>query len=453
IGVFGDGRNWIYGNRIGTNVAGDEVYPTNEQMTFGVILFGGSGNIVGTNGDGHNDAAEGNIISGQISSGVLLQVGTSNNVIAGNRIGTTADGNTALGNGRFGVFFLGAGTGNRVGTDSNDTSDVDEANVLSGNLEGGVFIDSSANLVAGNWIGTNIGGTVPLGNGIGVNIQGGSQNLIGGSTLSAGNVIAFNTIGGVLVSGGTENAVLGNSVFDNTGLGLNLADANDPISGVTPNDAGDGDAGSNNLQNYGVLSSATLDSGVTTVTGTLDSTPNATHSLEFFDNSDCDVTGHGEGRTPLGRYTVLTDANGHVDFQVPLFGSLAIGQFVTSTVTDSQGSTSEFSACVAVTGDNAIRWIATESGSWSNPANWENGQIPGPMDHAVIDVLAADITVTVPAGSFAVASLISREALVVDDSTLELGADSEITALQITGGGTIRILTGILSVGQGSSDG
>src|SRR5262249_58750237 len=114
IGSGSDG-NVIQGNYLGTNLAGDAVFPADQQASYGVVVFGGAGNVIGTDGDGINDDHEGNVISGLNTAGILLKNGAANNVIAGNYIGTNVTGDAALGNGRFGVF-LAAGPGNRIGT-------------------------------------------------------------------------------------------------------------------------------------------------------------------------------------------------------------------------------------------------------------------------------------------------------------------------------------------------
>jgi parallel beta-helix repeat protein len=97
---------------------------------------------------------------------------------------------------------------------------------------------------------------------------------VGGTAPGAGNVIAFNGGLGVYLRAGTGNALLGNSLFDNAGLGIDL--------GVTSNNANDGgtrndaDVGPNNFQNYPVIASAERSASGTTVRGTLNSTANAT---------------------------------------------------------------------------------------------------------------------------------------------------------------------------------
>ena len=84
----------------------------------------------------------------------------------------------------------------------------------------------------GNYIGTDKTGALRLGNGnAGVNIfNGASNNTIGGTT-AGGNVIAFNSLQGVVVTGATSTGnIRGNAIFSNAGLGIDLGD-----DGVTPN--------------------------------------------------------------------------------------------------------------------------------------------------------------------------------------------------------------------------
>ena len=251
-----NGGNVIQGDYFGTNLAGNAVFPLAQQMSYGVVVFGSNGNIIGTDGDGVNDAAEGNVLSGQNTAGILLELGQpgqapSNNVIAGNRIGTSADGNTALGNGRIGVFDLSAGAGNRIGTNSDGVSDAAERNIISGNTEDGIFINSDGFVIAGNSIGTNAAGTAALPNGGGIRISAGNNNRVGGTAAGAGNVIADSTFTGVTIdSNGTGNSVLGNSIYGNGSIGIDLAASTDGGNRVTPNDPLDADTGSNNLQNY-----------------------------------------------------------------------------------------------------------------------------------------------------------------------------------------------------------
>ena len=79
-----------------------------------------------------------------------------------------------------------------------------------------------------------------------------SNNTIGG-TIRAGNTIAFNAGTGITVASGTDNTILGNSIFSNTGTDLDLGG-----DGVTFNHVGVV-PGPNNYQNYPVLSLATSD--------------------------------------------------------------------------------------------------------------------------------------------------------------------------------------------------
>jgi hypothetical protein len=144
---------------------------------------------------------------------------------------------------------------------------------------------------------------------------------------------------------GTGNSILSNSIHSNgttvKHLGIDLgADLN--TDGVTPNDAGDGDTGANNLQNFPVITMAVSTAGTTNVQGTLNSTPDQTFNLQFFSNQTCDAAGNGEGQTFLGSTSVTTDANGNASFNTTLATATSAGQFVTATATDAPSNTSEF---------------------------------------------------------------------------------------------------------------
>jgi hypothetical protein len=259
-----------------------------------------------------------------------------------NYLGTNAAGTAALGGGR-GVT-IGSATGNIIGG-----ATVAERNVISGNFNIGVqmFSNASANVVQGNFIGTDASGAFAVPNGKGVQIlEGSHNNTVGGTAAGAGNRIAFNSGVGVdlpLSVVGTGNAILGNSIFSNGGLGIDLND-----DSVTANDACDADTGSNTLQNFPVITSVTAGVGSTTVQGTLNSVASTQYRIEFFANDACDPSGFGQGKTFLGSSDVMTDGSCNGSFDVILPVSVAPTDRITATATDPNNNTSEFSACAGV---------------------------------------------------------------------------------------------------------
>ena len=161
----------------------------------GVVVWDVANNVIGGNRLlGSGPLGQGNLISGSGNCGVLLaQPGASNNIIAGNFIGTGLGGRVAMGNLYGGVVIQQGSSSNRVGG-----VNLGEGNVISGNGGDGVnFQEAHNNWVVGNLVGTDATGTNALGNanngGNGVSISGGStNNTIGGSTAGARNVISGN---------------------------------------------------------------------------------------------------------------------------------------------------------------------------------------------------------------------------------------------------------------------
>lgn len=311
--LFDSGPNLVSGNFVGTDVTGTR--PLGNGGT-GIDAEGSAtitDNLVSANG-GHG-------LAGSTLSALEVRQ---------NRIGTNRDGTAALGNSRTGIFYSGIG---QLTVD----------NLVSGNGEHGIFMGGMSHVVQGNRIGTDITGTLPLGNrGNGVHMQD-IANEIGGPDAGAGNIIAFNNGDGVTVetffaSDFRNNALLSNAIFSNGGLGIDLGD-----DGVTPNDACDADTGGNDFQNFPGIAAVASTSSTTTIQGQLNSKPNTSYLLQFFSSAAADPSGFGEGARFLGSTTVTTDAACNASFTATLPAPVAPGHFVTATATDPLGSTSEFS--------------------------------------------------------------------------------------------------------------
>ena len=332
----------IVGNYISTDVTG-----TADRGNDGDGIDVRSGNHI----IGGTTAADRNLISGNNQFGISLDASTAdNNVIRGNYIGVDVTGNAPLANADDGIRIQNAASNNTiVGTTAG------AGNVISANGGNAFEIGDSGtsnNIIEGNYLGVGADGITPLGNGDpGIWIgAGASNNTIGGTTVGASNIIAHNSSQGVRIFSGTNNSVVGNRIYANSSLGLDLGP-----SGVTANDLGDGDAGANNLQNYPGLKSAYSLGGSTTILGTLNSAINTTYRIEFFSSpaGTEDPTGHGEGETYLGNATIITNVAGNATINSTLGVAVAAGDFVTATATDPGGSTSEFSLNVVAV-DNIL---------------------------------------------------------------------------------------------------
>jgi len=179
--------------------------------------------------------------------------------------------------------------------------------------------------------------------------------VIGGSAAGEGNVIAGQLGPGISVSNTYADVrIEGNSIHDNGTLGIDLL-TNGFLTGVTPNDALDADTGGNGLQNFPVLMSAASAGDTLQVAGTLNSSASTAFTLEFFASPACDASGHGEGQLFLGTAAVTTNASGNAAFDVNLPVAVAPGSFLTATATSTlSSSTSEFSVCLAVSGDGSV---------------------------------------------------------------------------------------------------
>jgi IPT/TIG domain/PASTA domain len=304
----------IQGNYVGTNAAGTAALGGNIEC--GILLTSGSNTVGGTS------AGARNVISGN-GGGCGLGVGGSTTV-EGNYIGTNAAGTAALGNGVGGQGESDIPAGLFIGSSNNQIggSAPGAGNVISGNLEPGVWIISSAsspangNVLQGNYIGTDSTATRAIGNtGAGVWIAGGAGNTIGGTVLGDANTIAHNTLSGVEVDVGTGNPIEGNSIFANAGLGIGL------------NYGGNGNESAPTVFSAFTGGSSTTITGISAVSG----------RVEVFTNPDCSDP---EGAVFVGS---TVSKNGSWKLTVP---AVPIGRGITATVTDLQNDdTSAFSSC------------------------------------------------------------------------------------------------------------
>jgi len=227
--------------------------------------------------------------------------------------------------------------------------------------------------------------------------------IIGGAVADAGNTIAYNADRGVTLwaTAGTNNSILGNSIFENTRLGIDLGN-----NGPTPNDPGDADASPNKLQNFPDLTNAFISgSGDLRLTYSIDTDlVNATYPLtaEFF-RADAD---NEEGQTFLGRDTYTTTDHGGCgtppcEKTVNLGGAavlgVAVANHLVATATDDDGNTSEFSVNLMITGP-MTRYVAIDGSDDGNDCT--NSLYPcATLAHAVSQANDGDI-IDLAAGTY-----------------------------------------------------
>jgi hypothetical protein len=229
-----------------------------------------------------------------------------------------------------------------------------ERNVISGNSGDGVRISgsgSTGNFVQGNYIGTDVTGTVALANGVnGVFIDNGAQgNTVGGTTAGERNVISGNSTRGVLISGsGTDgNFVKGNYIGTNAAgtdgipnsLGVRIeggAQLN-TIGGTT---AGERNVISSNIDEGIVISGTGTD--LNTVRGNYIGT-NASGSAPLGNIVGVSITGGAQGNAIGGATTpgfCDTDCNlisGNGFYGVGISGNLTTGNSIRGNSIHSNG--------------------------------------------------------------------------------------------------------------------
>ncbi|MCY7347298.1 MAG: FG-GAP-like repeat-containing protein, partial [Pyrinomonadaceae bacterium] len=197
------------------------------------------------------NAVDNCVIRGLVANGYVdnyyVNFGGSNSIVEGSRLGTNVAGTATLPMNGYGVTF---GNGNNLvgGTTvaARNIISTGEGEGVNGSSIGGIGI----NRVQGNFVGTDVTGTIALGNKF-VGVRATGQNiLVGGTTAGAGNVISattgdvnfgadgVNPVGtGILVQGnriGTNAA--GTAALPNMRNGIYMTSSGtlDTIGGIAP---------------------------------------------------------------------------------------------------------------------------------------------------------------------------------------------------------------------------
>lgn len=251
----------VTGCWLGLNAAGTAAAPND----YGVRIGQTTGNTIG----GPAVAAR-NVISGNSTGGVLIQQASNGNQIRGNYIGLASDGNTIIGNtGTDGGILVNndqsannlIGPGNVI---SGNTADgirfaPGNTNTIFGNIIGlnATGTADRGNLQAG--VQAGVGGTAT------------SNNTIGGTTAADRNIISGNDTDGIQLLGtGTNAHILGNYIgtditgtlaIGNTGRGILVGDARQATE-IGSTAAGSGNVISGN-------STSGIELAPTTVQGTI----------------------------------------------------------------------------------------------------------------------------------------------------------------------------------------
>jgi len=344
----------VTGNRFGGSVGTHALQPNG----LGIKLDANSHDTV----IGGADVSDRNIIGGASGgSGIALfgslsggnPVGTYNNQILNNMIGVDWSGDasghfTDLGNGVRGIYL--AGNHNSI-----------TGNWIGDNAQAGIAVVNGGaqhNTIDGNYIGFPWGAGL-YGNGLaGIHVQGDDGDAPTINVIT-NNVIAENGTQGVWVEIGRRNKVRKNGIYGNGGLGIDLASA-----GVLQNDT---DADSqppdypNRGQNYPVLQTAIGGRSSGLFVGLLGSTL-GNYRVDFYQTpGGCDPSGNRQGQAWVGSLALSItkgviggDGVAAIDNYVHasgFFGGLVSGAGITATATDSDGNTSEFSACIAYQDD------------------------------------------------------------------------------------------------------
>jgi CSLREA domain-containing protein len=345
----------------------------------------GSGSGIEIQSGGAGSTIRGFGIANFAGAGIHI-LNANSNLVECNNLGTNLAGTAVLGNGGAGLNMTGSSEGNQIGA-------AFRGNLMTGNGANEIHFEPGAdnNFIRANYFGTDIFGEVLAGrNTLAHSSNGASGNLYGGSGAGEGNLFRGSSFFAAEISRGDDNVFHGNSFVDNgrtlvvSGAPTNPALNNEfggdlpgegntftnnanaiqvypnafgtlirrnsftsngididlGADGISANDAGDVDAGPNNLQNYPVIQAAELLNGADLrVTYSIDTDVTSPIDIEFLvDGVFLDL-----GSYPSDTYQVAGAGNRVVVLRGAESIGASLGSLLQATATDAQGNTSELS--------------------------------------------------------------------------------------------------------------
>ena len=315
INVVGDDSTMIFNNYVGLAADGGEFSTSYFSSGAGITISSNDNQVGGS-------SYPPNFVANYYYAYEINSAGR-NNKLENNFSGVLGDSITPAGN-VFGILVIDGSIQNEIGT-------VESGNYVAYNGYGIDITNSDSNIVYNNIVTENLD--------VGIYIEG-TGNQVGGVSNGMSNQIFNNDGVGISVASasGRGNQISGNLTYENSGLGIDLGE-----DGVTANDLDDSDTGPNDLLNYPEIDSiyAFDDSSFTVYGHILD-----TGYIEFFvahpvgyDTLPSDPSGYGEAYEYVGCDTAQADGSFAFDFTntYPFYTE------ITMTATDTLGNTSEFS--------------------------------------------------------------------------------------------------------------
>jgi hypothetical protein len=325
--IYNKGGNKIAGNWIGVDKTGTAA-ATN--ANHGIIVQSPNNTIGGTS------TADRNVIAGNKAAGVFFYLAAaSNNKVVGNYIGTDVTGSKAIQN-HNGVQINGASYVTVGGTAAGSR------NIISGNEHDGVLMvttGSKYNTVQGNYIGTDAGGTKRLGNSwYGVEISQ-HDNVVGGTTPAARNVISANGMDGVVfyLASGYNNRCEGNYIgtdytgtkdLGNAGCGVCATNGacNNMIGGSTA--ASRNVIAGNDLSGVGLYftsNSNKIQNNYLGVAADGKALPNTKNGVILIAANNTSITGNTIASVPNYKVVQINSGSGTTQKNNSLYASVAAG--------------------------------------------------------------------------------------------------------------------------------